>query len=121
MTRKEATAEEGAVFSRLLVTLCEPPIQRSTKESESLTSQAAVYKRVLRKQAHILLINYVHMQVSAPLKSSITDALMPGIYSLFGLLSKLEMQLANQLLDLLGRVYFKNLYQGFKDHGKWKN
>lgn len=121
LTRKEATAEEGAVFSRLLVTLCEPPIQRSTKESESLTSQAAVYKRVLRKQAHILLINYVHMQVSAPLKSSITDALMPGIYSLFGLLSKLEMQLANQLLDLLGRVYFKNLYQGFKDHGKWKN
>lgn len=121
LSSKEATEDAAAVFGRVLVTLSEPPIQRSTKESDSLTSQSAIYKRAIRKQAHVLLINYVHMQVSTPLKSSLTDALMPGIYSVFSLLSKVELQLANQLLDLLGRVYFKSLYQSYKDHGKWKN
>lgn len=121
LTRKDVTNEDASVFGRILVTLSEPPIQRSTKESDSLTSQSAIYKRAIRRQAHVLLINYVHMQVSAPLNSSVTDALMPGIYSVFGLLSKVELQLVNQLLDLLGKVYFKNLYQSFKDHGKWKN
>lgn len=121
LTRKDVTEEDASVFARILVTLSEPPIQRSTKENDSLTSQSAIYKRAIRKQAHVLLINYVHMQVSAPLKSSITDALMPGIFSVFGLLSKVELQLVNQLLDLLGKVYFKNLYQNYKDHGKWKN
>lgn len=121
LTRKEVTDEDGTIVGRILVTLSEPPVQRSTKENDSLTSQAAVYKRAIRKQAHVLLINYVHMQVSSPLKSSVTDALTPGIYSVFGLLSKVELQLANQLLDLLGKVYFKNLYQSYKDHGKWKN
>lgn len=112
--------KSASAYARLLTALCEPSIQGSNKE-DSLTSQAAVYKKALRKHAHVFLVNYIHLQLTKSLTSTANDALLPGIYSVFGVLSKSELLLANQCLDALGKTYYRTLYGVYKDHGKWKD
>lgn len=107
-------------YSRLLTALSETPVQGSTKESDSLTSQAASYKKVLRKYAHILIVNYIYLQLTEALANEVNEAVLPGIYSVLGLLSRVELQLVSQCLDSQGKSYFKSLYGGYRDYGKWK-
>lgn len=111
----------ASAYSRLLTALAEPIVQSSTKDSDSLTSQVATYKKYLRKHAHVIVVNYVHLQLTEPLESDINEAVLRGIYSVLGLLSRLELHLLNQCLDSLGKTYFKTLYAGYRDHGKWKD
>lgn len=111
----------ASAYARLLTTLSEPPVLGYTKDTDALTSQAAASKKILRKHAHILIVNYVHLQLTHALVSSVNEAVMPGVYSVLGLLSRVEMQLVNQCLDSLGQIYFKTLYGGYRDHGKWRD
>lgn len=122
-TEKPLGSSETAAsaYSRLLVALAEPAVQGSTKERDALTSQAATYKKLLRKHAHVLVVNYVHLQLTEAMETATADAVLPGIYSVLGLLSRTEMQLVSQCLDSLGKVYFKTLYGGYRDHGKWRD
>lgn len=117
----ENSASAASSYSRLLTALSEPLVHGSTKESDSLTSQAATYKKVLRKHAHVLVVSYVHLQLTESLTSDVNEAILPGVYSVLGLLSRVELQLINQCLDTLGKAYFKTLYSGYRDHGKWKD
>lgn len=116
----DLSEKASASFARLLSALCEPSVQ-GNKDGDSLTSQAAIYKKALRRHAHILLVNYIHLQLTKSLTSEVNEALLPGIYSVFGVLSKPELLLANQCLDTLGKTYYRTLYSGYKDHGKWKD
>lgn len=117
----EDSKPAAAAYARLLTTLSEPQVLAYTKESDSLTSQAAASKKLLRKHAHILVVNYVHLQLTHALVSAVNEAVLPGVYSVLGLLSRVEMQLVNQCLDSLGQTYFKSLYGGYRDHGKWRD
>lgn len=115
------SARCGAAYSRLITGLCEPPTQASTKMNEALTSQAALYKKAFRRHAHMLLVNYIHLHLTESFTSDLNEALMPGIHSIFTLLSRVELQLASHCLDSLGKVFFKSLYNGYNEHGKWRN
>lgn len=106
-------------YARLVTSLCEPQVQGS--KSNELTSQAAIYKRALRKYAHMLLVNYVHLQLTSTFSGEVNDALVPAIHSIFTLLSKTELHLVNQCLDTLGKTYYRTLYSGYREHGKWKD
>lgn len=111
----------AASYARFLTALAEPTGHSSAKENDSLTSQAATYKRLLRKHAHVIVVNYVHSQLTAPLTSEMTDTVLRGVYSMIGLLSRIELHLVNQCLDSLGKAYFKTLYTAYRDHGKWRD
>lgn len=112
---------DAAAYARLLSALCDPPTQALARDADALTSEANVYKKAVRRHAHVLLVNYIHAQLAAPMPGPVTAALMPGIYSVFGLLSAAELNLVNQCLDSLGKAYYRTLYSGYKDHGKWKD
>lgn len=121
LSKPQLLDTSAAHLARLLIALCEPSVQSTGKDADSLTSQAAIYKRMLRKHAHVLLINYVHAQVEQAFSSDKTDAVMPGIFSVFGLLSQSELQLVSQLLELHSRFYYRTLYNKYKDQGKWRD
>lgn len=46
---------------------------------------------------------------------------MPGIYSMFTVLSQNELRVVNDSLDYGGKAFYKTLYNDYKDHGKWKD
>lgn len=117
----EDSKPAASAYARLLTTLSEPPMLGYTKDTDSLTSQAAASKKLLRKHAHVLVVNYVHLQLTHALVSTVNEAILPGVYSVLSLLSRAEMLLVNQFLDSLGQIYFKTLYGGYRDHGKWRD
>lgn len=114
------SSKSAAAYSRLLTSFCEPPNHVTTKDSDSLTSRTALFRKALRKHAHILLVNYIHIRLNHRFSGDVNDQMMPGVYSVFSLLSKAELLLANQCLDTLGRAYYQSLYSTYKDHGKWR-
>ncbi|OBA20854.1 hypothetical protein METBIDRAFT_31523 [Metschnikowia bicuspidata var. bicuspidata NRRL YB-4993] len=115
-----SSSASAAAYARLLTSLCEPPSHVNTKESDSLTSRTAIFRKALRKHAHILLVNYIHTRLNHRFSGNVNDQMMPGIYSLFSLLSKTELLLVNLCLDNLGRAYYQSIYSTYKDHGKWR-
>ncbi|KAF5208976.1 Urb2/Npa2 family protein [Clavispora lusitaniae] len=116
MPREKAAA---SALARLLVALCDPQTQASARDSASLTSEANIYKKAVRRHAHVLLVNYIHQQLADPMANAVTEALRPGIFSVFSLLSGAELNLVNQCLDSSGRAYYRTLYSAYKDQGKW--
>ncbi|QFZ30034.1 putative nucleolar pre-ribosomal-associated protein [Clavispora lusitaniae] len=116
MPREKAAA---SALARLLVALCDPQTQASARDSDSLTSEANIYKKAVRRHAHVLLVNYIHQQLADPMANAMTEALRPGIFSVFSLLSGAELNLVNQCLDSSGRAYYRKLYSAYKDQGKW--
>ncbi|GEQ68206.1 hypothetical protein JCM33374_g1873 [Metschnikowia sp. JCM 33374] len=110
----------AAAYARVLTSLCEPQSHASTKESDALTSRTALFRKALRKHAHILLVNYIYIRLNHQFSAEVNDQMMSGIYSLFSLFSKNELSLANQCLDPSGRAYYQSLYSTYKDHGRWK-
>lgn len=111
----------AAAFSRLLVNLCEPSINSKESAQNSLTTSSSLIKKSLRKHIHIVLINYIYMQLAYNFMSDVNSELMPAIYSIFDLLSKTELQLASLSLDIQGKTYYKTLYNNYKINGKWKD
>ncbi|KAJ8142041.1 hypothetical protein OY671_004795 [Metschnikowia pulcherrima] len=109
----------AAAYARLLTNLCEPQIHGPAKDADALTSRAAFFKSALRKHAHILLVNYIHTRLNNRFSGDVSDSMMPGIYSLFSLLSKDELSLVNKCLDESGKAYYQSLYSTYKNHGKW--
>ena len=116
MPREKAAA---SALARLLVALCDPQTQALARDSDLLTSEANIYKKAVRRHAHVLLVNYIHQHLADPMANAVTEALRPGIFSVFSLLSGAELNLVNQCLDSLGRAYYRTLYSAYKDQGKW--
>lgn len=105
----------ASAFLRLLVTLCEPQVYTTAQDSSQLTSRAAEFKDVFRKEAHIVLTNFISLHLTKPFTGEVYDKVIIAIHSLCCLLTNYEIQLVTQLLDSLSRVYLQSLYSNFKD------
>lgn len=106
-------------FKRMLVSLCEPQVYSSTRDSTKLTSLATMFKDAFRRHAHILLCNFISIHLSAPFTGDTYDKVMSGIYSLCGLMTKNDFKLARQHLDSQGQTYLQTLYSDGKSTNKW--
>lgn len=112
----------ATAFSRLLSNLCEPPTSSGPKQIESsLSSASALIKKSLRAHLHVLLSNYIFTQLNFNFDSKVNSELLNGIYKVFDVLSKRELQLVNLTIDNSGKAYYKTLYANYKDYGKWKD
>lgn len=113
----------ATAYSRLLSNLCEPTSHNLYRElaESSLSSASALIKKSLRQHLHILLINYIHFQLKYNFDSKVNAELLRGIYNIFDVLSKKELQLVSFSLDSSGKTYYKTLYANYKDYGKWKD
>lgn len=108
-------------FSRVLSNLCEPP-QHNFKDNKdtSLNSSSSIVKRSLRKHLPVLLLSYIYFALKFSFDSKIREALLPGVFNIFDVLSQSELVLVSTSLDYSGRTYYRSLYDDYKKTGKWK-
>lgn len=112
----------ATAYTRLLSNLCEPPTSNTPKQLESsLISASALIKKSLRAHLHVLLSNYIFTQLNFNFDSKVNSELLNGIYKVFDVLSKRELQLVNLSIDNSGKAYYKTLYANYRDYGKWKD
>ncbi|MCH0629738.1 hypothetical protein JNB11_07160 [Kocuria palustris] len=108
----------GESFARLLLNICEV---KAITLNDTLTSEAALIKKELRKHLPVFMATYIHYSLKHNFREVVQQQLLPGIFTIFDLMSSTEMQLVNSTLDNLGKVYFKRLYNQYQDQGKWKD
>lgn len=113
----------ASAFSRVLVNLNEPSSVVGLKDAaeNSLSSASAIIKKNLRLHVHIILVNYIYLQLNFNFESKVNIEVLNGIYSVFDVLSRKELHIANLSLDTAGRSYYRTLYGNYKEHGKWKD
>lgn len=109
-------------YSRVVSNLCEPS-QHSFKDSNndsSLNSASSIVKKSLRKHLPILLLSYIYFALKYSYDTKVREALLPGIFNIFDVLSQNELVLVSSSLDYSGRTYYRSLYDDYKKIGKWK-
>lgn len=114
-------------FTRLLSNLCEP--QEHVRDvstgmgqyNNRLTSQASLYKKLLRVHLPYLMINYIYLNLKFTFDKKVNDILVVGIYTIFDILSKRELQIVNSALDFTGKALYKSLYRDYQEYWKWKD
>ena len=119
-SKLSSNAEAASAYARLLSNLCEPSERVGDKMSH-LTTSASYFKKLLRKYLSVLLSNYIYFNLKYTFTRAVNDAIMPGIYSVFAVLSQNELRVVNASLDYGGKAFYKTLYNDYKDHGKWKD
>lgn len=115
------SSPSAEAFSRVLSNLCEPP-QHNYKDNKdtTLNSSSSIAKRSLRKHLPVLLLSYIYFALKFSFDSKIREALLPGIFNIFDVLSQSELVLVSTSLDYSGRTYYRSLYDDYKKTGKWK-
>ena len=106
-------------YSRVLNNLCQP--LNMSKMTSQLTTAASVIKRDLRNHLHVLLLNYISLSLKNNFSPITNENILPGIFSVFDILSQRELEITNRLLDVSGTALFKALYNDYKDRGKWQD
>lgn len=119
-SKLSSNTEAASAYARLLSNLCEPSERVGDKMSH-LTTSASYFKKLLRKHLSVLLSNYIYFNLKYTFTRTVNDAIMPGIYSMFTVLSQNELRVVNDSLDYGGKAFYKTLYNDYKDHGKWKD
>ena len=72
-----------------------------------LTTSASYFKKLLRKHLSVLLSNYIYFNLKYTFTRTVNDAIMPGIYSMFTVLSQNELRVVNDSLDYGGKHSIK--------------
>ncbi|KAG7664449.1 uncharacterized protein J8A68_002005 [[Candida] subhashii] len=116
--------DAAAALSRLITNLCEPAERggsNKNNEEGALTTMTNIHKKGLRKHVGVLLSNYISLVLTHGFTKLVNDELLVGVYSIFGLLSSVELKVVSQGLDMSGRTLFRSIYNDYKDYGKWKD
>lgn len=115
------TSNSAMSLSRLIINFCEPSSTSTAnpKITKNLTSNISFVKKSIRKHVPVLLIKYVHLNITRSLEADIRKELIPAIYAMLDLISLNELNLINSILDNAGSQYFKVLYSDYKRLGKW--
>jgi nucleolar pre-ribosomal-associated protein 2 len=65
------------------------------------------------------LAAYAHINVTQKLDAAITVAFRPAMSSIFELVTKEDLDLANSIMDGPSRSFIRVLYADYKKQGKW--
>lgn len=113
--------ECSKAYSRLLSNLCEPSTTSKSLASNQLTTASTLIKKNLRKYLPNLLVNYITLALTKNFSRENNDEIMVGIFNIFDVFSPRELETTTALLDSQGIVFYKTIYNDYKDHGKWKD
>jgi len=119
------SASSAQLFARILTMWATPPTAtwQTTRESKrQLTSLAAKTGKAVSKHIPWFMMEYVALQAEYPelfMEESVQKALMPGIYTLFGVLGTYEREMCMAALDGPSRGVFKSLWEDWSKHGKY--
>lgn len=95
-------------------------VEKSADNLSRLLECFSELDKIFSKHAPYLLSDFIHLQKSLPLPSSIIARLMPGIYAIFKTCSEHEFKLINLWQDEPGKVLFKAFYGDYMKYFKFK-
>lgn len=127
LTKKKNKCDEYLLdpaksYSRLLSNYCESQSMKKISKisNNELDSVSDLYKIQLKKVAPILLSNFINLYLRINFSSLVYEDLLSGIFAVFDVLTKSELNLVNSIIDSSGKSYFKILINKYQTIGKWK-
>lgn len=110
----------ASAYTRLLGNLCEPSNSKYLV-NDQLTTASTIIKKHLRNYIPVLIVNYVSLSLTQNFSRENNNEIKLGIFNILDVISPRELEAINNWLDSQGIVFFKSLYNDYKDYGKWKD
>jgi nucleolar pre-ribosomal-associated protein 2 len=113
------------LFARILTIWASPPTtnwQPTQDNKRRLISVAAKTGKAVSKHIPWFMMEYIALQAEYPdlvMEDSVRQALLPGIYALFGVLGTYEREMCMAALDGPSRGIFKSLWEDWSKHGRF--
>lgn len=118
----EVAVEDVHYLTRAVQLVCEPPsytVSKTRAAQVSLTSATKAARKEAARHIIYFLAAYAHINVTQKLDAEITVAFRPAMSSIFEIISKEELDLANSIMDGPSRSFIRVLYAEYKKQGKW--
>lgn len=107
---------------RAVQLICEPPaytVSKTRAAKVSLTSATQAARKEAARHMIYFLAAYAHVNVTQKMDAEITVAFRPAMSSIFELVTKEDLDLANSIMDSPSRSFIRVLYADYKKQGKW--
>lgn len=113
---------KATAFTRLITLVCEPTVGAVSRNqnNNALDSATAKAKRTAGRHMHLVLMQYVKLQLETDMSRPVREALQPGMYSIFGILEDDARKILNDAMDASGRAILREMYKQYRNFGKWK-
>ena len=113
----------AAAYARILTAICEPTVSSVTRSKgrsrSNLNDETKKVRATAGEYLHYLIMEYARCQLHGRISPEIKIALTPGLYAVFGVLSKETLRTLNAVMDSSSRAIFKVLYDDYRRFGKW--
>lgn len=113
---------KATAFTRLLTLVCEPTVGAVSRgqNHNALDSATATAKRLAGRHMHLVLMQYVKLQLETDTSRPVREALEPGMNSIFGILSSDSRKILNDAMDASGRAILREMFKQYTQYGRWK-
>lgn len=108
-------------YARLITLVCEPTagaVSR-TQHQSSLDSATDAAKRSAGRHMHLVLMQYVKLQLTENVPRPIREALEPAMNSIFDITPAEGRKILNDAMDASGRAILREMFKRYVKFGKW--
>ncbi|KAJ3492536.1 hypothetical protein NLG97_g5327 [Lecanicillium saksenae] len=108
-------------YARLITLICEPTagaVSR-TQHQSSLDSATDAAKRSAGRHMHLVLMQYVKLQLTENVPRPIREALEPAMNSIFDITPPEGRKILNDAMDASGRAILREMFKRYVKFGKW--
>ncbi|KAJ6789883.1 hypothetical protein PWT90_04270 [Aphanocladium album] len=122
-TGKSSVSQEtkAHAYARLITLVCEPTagaVSR-TQHQSSLDSATDAAKRSAGRHMHLVLMQYVKLQLTENVPRPIREALEPAMNSIFDITPPEGRKILNDAMDASGRAILREMFKRYVKFGKW--
>ncbi|ATY64494.1 Nucleolar 27S pre-rRNA processing [Cordyceps militaris] len=120
----EASASQETkahAYARLITLVCEPTagaVSR-TQHQGALDSATDAAKRSAGRHMHLVLMQYVKLQLTENVPRPIREALEPAMNSIFDITPPEGRKILNDAMDASGRAILREMFKRYVKFGKW--
>lgn len=108
-------------YARLITLVCEPTagaVSR-TQHQSSLDSATDAAKRSAGRHMHLVLMQYVRLQLRENVPRPLREALEPAMNSIFDITPPEGRKILNDAMDASGRAILREMFKRYVKFGKW--
>jgi nucleolar pre-ribosomal-associated protein 2 len=108
-------------YTRLVTLICEPMAGSVARlqQASALESATDIAKRSAGKHMYLVLMTHVKLLLENSVEKEVSDALEPGVNSIFDITSPEVRRIINDGLDANGRAILRELFGRYTKFGKW--
>lgn len=120
--QKSGQDSKAKSFARLIQMICEPTVGAvsRTQSHSALDSATDMAKRSAGRHMHLVLMQYVKLQLEADIPRPTREALETAVNSIFSILPPEGRKILNDAMDASGRAILREMFKQYNKFGKWK-